>query len=125
MTTAFYELLAPYYHLLYDDWENSVVKQGEVRAGLLREAGVVPGGLDLDATCEIGTQTLGRLQHGYRLAAGAISSFLRPLRPMLGASLLVGLSLVDTVFQRLLCRAPSASFSRGHWLLELPTIAST
>jgi SAM-dependent methyltransferase len=73
MTTAFYDRLAPYYHLLYGDWENSVVKQGEALARLLREAGVVPGGQVLDAASGIGTQTLGLLKHGYRLTASDIS----------------------------------------------------
>jgi SAM-dependent methyltransferase len=73
MTTAFYDRLAPYYHLLYGDWESSVAKQGEALARLLREAGVVSGGLVLDAASGIGTQTLGLLKHGYRLAASDIS----------------------------------------------------
>lgn len=73
MTTAFYDRLAPYYHLLYGDWESSVAKQGEALARLLREAGVVPGELVLDAASGIGTQTLGLLKHGYRLIASDIS----------------------------------------------------
>ena len=74
MTAAFYDQLAPYYHLLYGDWERSIVKQGEALAMLLRDAGVVSDGLVLDAACGIGTQTLGLIQHGYRLAASDISA---------------------------------------------------
>lgn len=74
MTAAFYDQLAPYYHLLYGDWESSVAKQGKALARLLREAGVVPGDQVLDAASGIGTQTLGLLECGYRLTASDIST---------------------------------------------------
>jgi SAM-dependent methyltransferase len=73
MPAAFYDQLAPYYHLLYGDWEGSVAKQGEAIARLLREAGVLPGDQVLDAASGIGTQTLGLLERGYRLTACDIS----------------------------------------------------
>jgi SAM-dependent methyltransferase len=73
MPAAFYDQLAPYYHLLYGDWEDSVAKQGEAIARLLRDAGVLPGDQVLDAACGIGTQTLGLLERGYRLTACDIS----------------------------------------------------
>lgn len=74
MTAAFYDQLAPFYHLLYKNWESSVVKQGEGLARLLRETGIAPGEQVLDAACGIGTQTLGLLEHGYRLTASDIST---------------------------------------------------
>ena len=74
MTAAFYDELAPYYHLLYGDWESSVAKQGEALAELLQEAGVVPGDQVLDAASGIGTQTLGLLAQGYQLTASDISA---------------------------------------------------
>lgn len=73
MTASFYDQLAPFYHLLYGDWENSVAQQGEALAGLLRSAGVETGAPVLDAACGIGTQTLGLLAHGYRVTASDIS----------------------------------------------------
>jgi SAM-dependent methyltransferase len=73
MTAAFYDQLAPYYHLLYSDWESSIAKQGDALAGLLLECGVVPGDQVLDAACGIGTQTLGLVERGYRLTASDIS----------------------------------------------------
>jgi SAM-dependent methyltransferase len=73
MPAAFYDQLAPYYHLLYGDWEGSVAKQGEAIARLLRDAGVLPGDQVLDAACGIGTQTLGLLERGYRPTACDIS----------------------------------------------------
>lgn len=73
MTAAFYDQLAPYYHLLYGDWESSIAKQGAALARLLDEAGVVPGDQVLDAASGIGTQALGLLARGYRLTASDIS----------------------------------------------------
>lgn len=74
MASTFYDRLAPYYHLLYGDWESSVTRQGEALARLLREAGVLPGEPVLDAASGIGTQTLGLLEHGYRLTSSDISA---------------------------------------------------
>jgi hypothetical protein len=34
---AFYDELAPLYHLVYDDWERSVARQGEALASLIAE----------------------------------------------------------------------------------------
>lgn len=69
----FYDRLAPYYHLLYGDWERSVHTQGEALAALLVELGVLPGEPVLDAASGIGTQTIGLLQRGYRVTASDIS----------------------------------------------------
>src|SRR5688500_16107658 len=46
---VFYDRLAPHYHLLYDDWERSIVRQGEALARLLDEEGVALGEPILDA----------------------------------------------------------------------------
>lgn len=74
MTTLFYDQLAPYYHLLYGDWEQSIVRQGDALDKLLRELGVAPGEHVLDAASGIGTQALGLLRCGYRVTASDISS---------------------------------------------------
>jgi SAM-dependent methyltransferase len=73
MTTAFYDHLAPHYHLLYGDWESAVQRQGQALAALLADEGVQPGEPVLDAACGIGTQTLGLLAHGHRVVASDIS----------------------------------------------------
>lgn len=73
MTAYFYDKLAPFYHLLYGDWESAVSKQGEALGKLLCEAGVVPGDQVLDAASGIGTQTLGLVERGYCLTASDIS----------------------------------------------------
>jgi SAM-dependent methyltransferase len=73
VTQAFYDQLAPYYHLLYPDWEASVARQSRGLAAVLSEFGVAAGSPILDAACGIGTQTLGLAQLGYRVTASDIS----------------------------------------------------
>jgi len=73
MTASFYDELAPYYHLLYDDWERSVGRQGTALAALLRGCDVLPGASVHDAASGIGTQAIGLLQNGYRVTASDIS----------------------------------------------------
>jgi len=59
MTDSFYDALAPYYHLIYPDWEASSKRQSEALAALLNEFGIRPGARLLDAAAGIGTQALG------------------------------------------------------------------
>jgi SAM-dependent methyltransferase len=73
-TASFYDQLAPFYHLLYADWENSIAKQGAALDQLLREHGVAIGDPMLDAACGIGTQTIGLLQRGHSLHASDLSA---------------------------------------------------
>lgn len=73
MTASFYDELAPYYHLLYGDWENAIISQGAALATLLREAGVEHGQPVLDAACGIGTQTIGLLSNHFQVTASDIS----------------------------------------------------
>ena len=73
MTQAFYDALAPYYHLIYADWDASIARQARGLASVLREFGVHPPAHILDAACGIGTQSLGLAALGYRLTASDIS----------------------------------------------------
>ena len=110
MTAAFYDRLAPHYHLLYGDWENSVAKQGEALAGLLREAGVGSGEQVLDAASGIGTQTLGLLKYGYRLTASDISAgAIERLKAELSRRSFQAIAHVDDL--RTLSRTPSESMA--------------
>jgi len=70
---AFYDGLAPHYHLLYADWEGSVDRQGAALAALLAELGVHPGDRVLDAACGIGTQTIGLALRGYAMSGSDLS----------------------------------------------------
>lgn len=69
----FYDKLAPYYHLLYADWEASVQRQGVALAHLLEQGGILPGASVLDAACGIGTQALGLAAKGYAITASDLS----------------------------------------------------
>jgi SAM-dependent methyltransferase len=69
----FYDRLAPYYHLLYGDWETSIARQGTALARLLGSHGVRPDETILDAACGIGTQTIGLLANGYKVTASDCS----------------------------------------------------
>ncbi len=73
MTTAFYDELAPYYDLLYPDWEASIARQGAALAAILVEHGVQPGAAVLDAACGIGTQTIGLAQAGFRVRGSDVA----------------------------------------------------
>jgi len=72
--STFYDDLAPYYHLLYGDWERSVQHQGDALACLLNKHGIGIGEPVLDAACGIGTQTIGLIQRGYFVTASDISA---------------------------------------------------
>lgn len=69
---AFYDELAPLYHLVYEDWEASVARQGAELASLIREHW---GGARsvLDAAVGIGTQALGLLDQGFDVTASDLS----------------------------------------------------
>lgn len=73
MTQDFYDGLAPYFHLLYADWEASIARQSRGLAHVLAEFGVAPGAAVLDAACGIGTQALGLAQLGYDITASDLS----------------------------------------------------
>lgn len=73
MTQEFYDRLAPYYHLLYPNWEASGARQARGLAHVLTEFGVPAKGAILDAACGIGTQALGLAQLGYDITASDLS----------------------------------------------------
>jgi hypothetical protein len=58
MTERFYDELAPFYHLLYDNSHGAIKTQSAALAGLLQSLGVGPRSAVLDAACGIGTQAL-------------------------------------------------------------------
>ena len=72
-TRDFYDGLAPYYHLIYPDWEASVARQGEALESVIRaELGIGAWTL-LAVAAGIGTQALGLAARGYGVTASDLS----------------------------------------------------
>jgi SAM-dependent methyltransferase len=70
---GFYDALAPWYHLVYQDWEASIAWQGQALASLLAsELGSMRHDV-LDAAVGIGTQALGLATLGFQVTGSDIS----------------------------------------------------
>jgi len=72
-TSDFYDTLAPYYHLIYEDWEVSIVRQSRVLDAIIRSTSGAPPRSVLDTSCGIGTQSIGLAQLGYEVTASDLS----------------------------------------------------
>jgi SAM-dependent methyltransferase len=70
---AFYDELAPLYHLVYENWEATVARQGTALASLIREDWGGGARTVLDAAVGIGTQALGLLALGFRVTGSDLS----------------------------------------------------
>lgn len=71
----FYDALAPFYHLIYPDWNASVARQAAALDAVIRgELGEGEGRAVLDAACGIGTQSLGLAALGYDVTASDLSA---------------------------------------------------
>lgn len=70
---TFYDELAPLYHLVYADWEASIARQADALDEVIRETGSGPARRILDASCGIGTQSLGLARLGYEMTASDLS----------------------------------------------------
>ena len=70
---AFYDDFAPLYHLVYENWEASVARQGTALASLIREHWGAGARTVLDAAVGIGTQALGLLALGFRVTGSDLS----------------------------------------------------
>ena len=72
--SAAYDELANNYHLIYEDWERSVERQGKALSRILRENCKLPDGAHiLDCACGIGTQALGLAMQGLSVAGCDVS----------------------------------------------------
>ena len=81
---SFYDALAPWYHLVYQDWEASIAWQGQALASLLASEWGSPSHNVLDAAVGIGTQALGLATIGFQVTGYDISpsrSAVRVTRP--------------------------------------------
>src|SRR5436190_19598081 len=71
-TKQFYDDLSSYYHLIFKDWDASMVRQGDALARLINSELArkqVKGMRILDAACGIGTQTLPLAKRGFPVTA--------------------------------------------------------
>lgn len=73
-TKDFYDALAPYYHLIFSDWNASIARQAEALDEVIRAELVTGGGTVLDVACGIGTQSLGLAALGYQVTGSDLSS---------------------------------------------------
>ena len=69
----FYDALAPWYHLVYPDWEASIERQGDALASLLTTEWGPGVRRLLDVTVGVGTQALGLAARGYEVIGSDIS----------------------------------------------------
>jgi SAM-dependent methyltransferase len=71
----FYDELAPYYDLIFEDWDASRSRQGEVIAGLMHRLlpDVTSPFRVLDATAGIGTQSIPLAQLGFDVTSRDLS----------------------------------------------------
>ena len=70
---AFYDGLAPLYHLVYENWEAGVARHGAALASLIREQWGAGPRTILDAAVGIGTQALGLLALGFGVTGSDLS----------------------------------------------------
>ena len=70
---SFYDEFAPLYHLVYQDWDASIVRQGTALASLIAERWGADARRILDAAVGIGTQALGLLGQGFEVVGSDLS----------------------------------------------------
>jgi SAM-dependent methyltransferase len=73
MTNQFYDQLAPYYKYVYLDWEASVTRQARILDEVICEYSQFSAKTVLDASCGIGTQSIGLARLGYQVCASDLS----------------------------------------------------
>jgi SAM-dependent methyltransferase len=71
---SFYDQLAPFYHLIFPDWDASIRRQAAALDTLIREHWGEPPLTILDVACGIGTQALGLAALGHHVTASDISA---------------------------------------------------
>jgi SAM-dependent methyltransferase len=71
--SSFYDELAPFYHLIFDDWETSIERQGTMLTQIIRARWPDHHSL-LDVSCGIGTQAIALAINGFQVKGSDISS---------------------------------------------------
>src|SRR4051794_29236850 len=71
---AFYDDFAPYYHLMFQDWQHSIEWQASVLGPLVEREEPNSRLRILDCACGIGTQSLGLAARGHQLTGLDLSA---------------------------------------------------
>lgn len=74
MTKDFYNKMAPFYHLIYADWQQTIERQAAQLDKTIRENWGNDVQTILDISCGIGTQALGLAQLNYQVTASDVSN---------------------------------------------------
>jgi SAM-dependent methyltransferase len=69
----FYDAMAPWHHLIFEDWDLSIARQAQALDALIRERWGAEVRSILDVSCGIGTQSLGLAALGYQVTASDLS----------------------------------------------------
>ncbi|MFG6093979.1 class I SAM-dependent methyltransferase [Leptothoe sp. ISB3NOV94-8A] len=69
----FYDRLAPFYHIIYKDWDTAVETQATQLSTIMHDHWGEKAQHILDVSCGIGTQTLGLAAKGYSVTASDLS----------------------------------------------------
>jgi SAM-dependent methyltransferase len=68
----FYDQLAPLYHLIYEDWDAAIARQGEQLARIIQNHWPNTKTI-LDVSCGIGTQAIGLAKCGFQFTGSDLS----------------------------------------------------
>jgi SAM-dependent methyltransferase len=71
--SIFYDELAPLYHLIFQDWDASIRRQGEQLSSIIKDEWPESKSV-LDVSCVIGTQAIALNQHGYTVVGSDLSA---------------------------------------------------
>ena len=69
----FYDRMASLYHLIFEDWDESIERQGGQLAGIIHERWGNGSRSILDVSCGIGTQAIGLAKRGFVVTASDLS----------------------------------------------------
>ena len=70
---SFYDDLAPNYDKLFNNFNETTIKQGEILNTIFKNFGFDTSASLLDCACGIGTQSLGLATLGYNVTASDVS----------------------------------------------------
>jgi len=72
-TLDFYEALADYYHLIFEDWDRSIARQAKALNSILATEISQSSLRILDCACGVGTQAIGFAKAGHQVVASDLS----------------------------------------------------